>query len=416
METTQRQVPQAAWAGQLNLSGKMMGAELIVPLETKQLLADACTMTGLSDYGDEHFKEGLQVLVKSLNEEAQLNLTGRLLVSQEIRRVLQSRLRVIEFEKQHPEVHDEVIETPIFIIGMGRTGSTILHEYLAHDPHNRAPLVWEMRLPCPIDPSLSVEDDIALRRAISDAESGIQYEIDRSLITKHEQRADLPEECSQLMAYEFTSGHFFSRCNIPSYAAWNATTNVKPALEMHKRILKVLQFQSGKQQRWVLKYGGHMPYIPTLLETYPDARLIHTHRYPVEVVKSFVSLMASTRLARSDSFDPEAASEMLNGGMSRIVEKIIGDRESDAIPASQIADLHFKDLMEHGVAALEKTYQALGLSLSEEAKVSIEKYRSERPRSKHGAHEYAYAEAVDLDKERQRYAKYVEYYGITPSK
>ncbi|HEY3698676.1 MAG TPA: sulfotransferase, partial [Spongiibacteraceae bacterium] len=255
MTTNERQVPQAAWTKQLNIAGHYLGSDKVVPMEAVQMLEDAKSLTGLSDFGDEGFKEGFTVLVDSLNNEANLTLVGRLVVGEEIRRVLQSRLRVIDFEKKHPKVHDEKIVEPLFIIGMGRTGSTILHEYLSKDPAHRAPLVWEMRLPCPIDASLSPEDDRAARIAWSDAESQIQYEIDESLIAKHEQRSDLPEECSQLMAYEFNSGHFGSRSNIPSYALWSSRADITPALAMHKRILKILQFQLGQQKRWILKYG-----------------------------------------------------------------------------------------------------------------------------------------------------------------
>jgi Sulfotransferase family len=412
MVTDERQVPQANWTRQLNIAGHYLGAERMVPMNVEHMLEDAKSLTGLSDFGGEGFKEGLRVLIESLNNEANLTLTGRLIVGEEIRRVLQSRLRVVDFEKQHPEVHEEEIREPLFIIGMGRTGSTILHEYLSKDPAHRAPLVWEMRLPCPIDSRLSPGEDVAARISWSDAETKIQYEIDESLISKHEQRSDLPEECSQLMAYEFKSGHFYSRSNIPSYAVWNASADVKPALEMHKRILKILQFQSGQTKRWVLKYGGHMPYMPKLLEVYPDARIIHTHRDPVAVVQSFVSLMASTRLARSDTFDAALSSEMLNSGMSRIVEKIISERESGVLPLAQITDIHFKELMADAIGELQRAYEALKLPFTNETRAGIEHYMASRPRTKHGKHEYAYADVVDLDHERKRYANYVRYYNI----
>jgi hypothetical protein len=214
------------------------------------------------------------------------------------------------------------------------------------------------------------------------------------------------------MAYEFKTGHFYSRCNIPSYALWNSRADITPALEMHKRILKILQFQSGQRKRWVLKYGGHMPYIPKLLTIYPDAKIVHTHRDPLAVVQSFVSLMASTRLARSDVFDAVFASEMLNGGMSKIIEKIIAERQSGVIPAAQIADIHFKNLMADTIGEIQRAYEALNMPFTTETKAGIESYMASRPRTKHGKHDYAYADVVDLDNERKRYANYVKHYHI----
>jgi sulfotransferase family protein len=408
----ERQIPQAIWAKFLNITGNHLGADKVVPMDAARMLEDAKSQVGLSDFGDEGFREGLDVLVGALNEDANLTLLGRVIVGQEIRRVLQSRLRVVDFEKKNPKVRDEDIVDPIFIVGMGRTGSTILHEYLSKDPAQRAPLVWEMRLPCALGGGLSPDEDVAARMAWSDAETLIQYEVDESLRAKHEQRSDLPEECSQLMAYEFKSGHFFSRSYIPGYAVWNAGADVKPALEMHKRILKILQFQSGRRQRWVLKYGGHMPHLPKLLEVYSDAKFIHTHRDPLAVVQSFVSLMASTRLARSDIFDAVQASEMLNSGMSRIVNKIIAEREAGVIPADQITDIHFKTLMADPIAEIGRAYEALQLPFTAEARAGIARYIAERPRTKHGKHDYAYGDVIDLERERQRYADYTRYYGI----
>lgn len=412
MTSNNRQVPQANWVTHLNLAGAHLGPQFVAPLSAGTLLDEAKALTGLSDFGDDGFEEGLRVLVDALNSEANLTLTGRLISGEEIRRVLQSRLRVIDFENRHPEVADEPIIEPLFIVGMGRTGSTILHQYLSTDGSHRAPLVWEMRLPCPLDESAPPETDRAARIAWSDAETELFYDVDESLRAKHEQRSDLPEECSQLMAYEFRSGHFYSRNNIPSYAVWNSQTAVKPALEMHKRILKVLQFQDGGRRRWVLKYGGHMPYLPELLEVYPDARIIHTHRDPVAVVRSFVSLMASTRLMRCDEFDAVTSSELLNASMSRIVEKIIAERAEGTIPEKQIADIHFRRLVADPVGEVRRAYEGLGLSFTSENAAAIENYASAHPRGEHGGHDYAYADAIDLARERQRYANYVRHYAI----
>lgn len=412
MTPKDRQVPQSSWVRHLNLAGAHLGPRYVVPLNTGALLDEAQKLTGLSDFGDDGFEEGLRVLVEALNNEANLTLTGRLISGEEIRRVLQSRLRLVDFEKRHPGVVDEPIIEPIFIVGMGRTGSTILHQYLSMDESHRAPLVWEMRLPCPLDETVPAESDRAARIAWSDAETQLFYDVDDSLRAKHEQRSDLPEECSQLMAYAFRSGHFYSRNNVPSYAAWNAKADVAPALNIHKRILRVLQYQDGRRRRWVLKYGGHMPYLPELLEVYPDARIIHTHRDPVAVVQSFVSLMASTRLMRSDDFDAVAASEMLNASMSRIVEKIIAERADGTIPAAQIADIHFRRLNADPVGEIQRAYQALGLPFTPGTAAAITGYASAHPRGGHGAHDYAYADVIDLERERQRYANYVRHYSI----
>jgi hypothetical protein len=149
-----------------------------------------------------------------------------------------------------------------------------------------------------------------------------------------------------------------------------------------------------------------------LLEIYPDAKVIHTHRDPAVVVQSFISLIASLRLMRSDAFDAVAASEMLNAGMVRNLEKVIDEREKGLLPRDQIADVHFGDLMRDPLGEIARVYAQLGLEFTSEARDAIAGYIRARPRTKHGEHVYAFSDVVDLRRERERYARYVEYYGI----
>ncbi len=420
-----RQVPQSSWASNLNCLGDANAAADLVPMDMDTMLTAAQSQTGLQDYGDDGFREALSILIDSLNNEAALNLTGRLIAKTEISRLLQSRLAIIDTEIRYPEIAQEKINEPLFIIGMGRTGSSILYECFMQDPTHRAPLAWEKKLPCfdaavnqgyraanPIDPIDWVN-----------AEAKIMYEVDDSLRSKHETHAHLPEECSQLMAHEFQSGHFFSRNNVPSYALWNATNDVTPALNMHKRILKILQWQkrqvskaSGESnyqpQRWILKYGGHMACLPQLFAIYPDAKVIHTHRDPSVVVQSMTSLIASLRLMRSDSFDAGSAAEMLNAGMAKGLGKVIQERSDALVPTEQIADIHFSELMTDTITTIGKAYKALGMPFSDTAKTAIEDYLQARPRTQFGKHKYAYADSVDLERERLRFQDYMDHYAI----
>ena len=413
--TTVREVPQAGWVANMNTLGRYMDAASIVPIDVDSMLRSACEQAGLYDYGDDGFREGLIALVDSLNNEAQLHLVGRIIARTEISRLLQSRLAIIEAEKRHPEIHDEEITEPLFIVGMGRTGSSILYEYFMQDPAHRAPLAWEKKLPAPpLDPSAG-EAGAADRIDWIEAETALMYDVDESLMSKHEAHARLPEECSQLMAHEFMSGHFFSRNNVPGYALWNAMADVRPALQMHKRILKILQWRDASPQkpRWILKYGGHMGKMPELFETYPDAKVIHTHRDPAVVVQSMTSLIASLRLMRSDEFDAQTSAEMLNAGMARGLEKLIGEREQGVIPAAQIADIHFDQLMSDTTGAIETAYRQLDMPFTAQAKSAIEAYMQARPRTKHGKHIYAYADAVNIEREKQRFATYMNHYQVS---
>ena len=413
-------MPQATWARQLNTVGRYLDLESVVPIEVPTLLAAAQRRAGLEDFGDEGFLEGLSVLVDSLNQDAQLTLLGRLIARAELERILFSRLRIVAIERHHPEIQDETITEPLFIVGMGRTGSSILYECIMQDPAHRAPQGWEKKLPAILEDKSEGKGRGKAQHAAEQfiewigAETGLMYQVDSSLVSKHEANAFLPEECSQLFAHEFRSGHFFSRNNVPAYAAWNAQAGAGPALEMHKRILRILQWQQGAKPRprWILKYGGHLGHMPELFATYPDAKVIHTHRDPAVVVRSLISLVASLRLMRSDSFDPHSSVELLNGGMARGLEKCMDERGDNRVPQAQFADIHFRDLMEDPISAICGAYGQLDMPFTKEAEQAMASYLEQRPRSKHGKHEYAYADAVDMDREKQRFARYVQHYGI----
>jgi hypothetical protein len=281
------------------------------------------------------------------------------------------------------------------------------------DPAHRAPVAWEKKIPCDL-PNTAIDISREQRIEWIEAETRLMYEVDESLMSKHEAHAHLPEECSQLMAHEFRSGHFFSRNNVPSYAGWNAMTDVQPAYDMHKRILKILQWQdpSEAKPRWILKYGGHMGVLPQLFATYPDAKVVHTHRDPAVVVQSMTSLIASLRLMRSDQFDADSAAEMLNGGMARGLEKIITEREQGLLPAAQITDIHFDRLMQDTTGEIARAYDTLGMAFTPAAEEAIKAYQVARPRTKHGKHVYAYADAVNIEREKERFQNYMNHYQI----
>jgi hypothetical protein len=325
-------------------------------------------------------------------------------------RLLESRLEIVDQEKRFPEIADEVIQTPIFVMGMGRTGTTILHELLAQDPENRAPLLCEM-----ISPALESRrySDAFTKLAAGDAYAKIYDEIDPSWITKHESAGDLPNECSYMMNHEFMGTTFFGSYNVISHVIWDSQVDQRRGYRIHERILKMLQWKNPRK-RFVLKDPAHLGRIPLLLETYPDAKLVHTHRDPTKVVASTVSLMASNRLMRSESFDAAPLAEAMNDGQCAALEKCIKDRKAGRVPAEQIADVHFADFMKDPVAEVEKLYRHWGWDLSDQARANMTAFMDAKPKAQHGKHQYAYAEVIDLDVERERFRKYTDHYGIEP--
>src|SRR5271154_661343 len=112
------------WVEAVNAAGRGLDIRSIVPLNGDELIATAIKNTGLSDFGVDDWREPFHVLVKAVEEEADLNLLGRIMTRSEILRVLQSRLQVEETYRRHPEIGDQVIKAPLIIPGLARTGTS----------------------------------------------------------------------------------------------------------------------------------------------------------------------------------------------------------------------------------------------------------------------------------------------------
>ncbi len=406
--SSERHVPQANWVRFLNTIDRSVGASSLIPLDSAHLMQIACEQTGLSDFGDSAFQASLTVLLGSLREEASLTLVGRLLVACDVLRVLESRLRIIDTEKRHPAIADEQIRSPIFVLGMARTGTTILHQLLAQDPNNRAPLVWEMFNPAPPVPQGASREE---RLSVADAFMKLCNEIDSSYLAKHEERGDQTSECCLMMLHEFGGSNMFGGHEVPRFIALQGKTDPIAALRMHKRILQVLQW-GREPKHWVLKDPTHLAYLPSLLSVYPDAKIVHTHRDPAQAMHSTTSLLASLRLMRSDQFDARAITVQMNIGQCMSLEKVIEERQSGAIPAKQIADVFFNEFLKDPVAQVERLYEHWGLELTVQAKSAMQAYMKSRPRTEHGRHEYAYADAVEIESDMKQFARYMDYYQI----
>jgi hypothetical protein len=261
-------------------------------LESTKLCAEARRRTGLEDFGDPPVEPALSVLVESLEKEADLHPLGRFLMRVHLRDLLELRLRLAEAWKDKLSALDHSsIEKPIFIIGMPRSGSTFLHELLTEDPEHRAPRVWEVMYPLASAPG---QRDKARRIAKARACLWCFRKLAPRADAVYPMRAMTPHECVAIHSQTFLSQEFISTCTIPAYEAFLESTDLVPAYRHQQRFLQHLQLECpGK--RWILKSPDHVRGLDELFSVFPDARIIQTHRNPLEVVKSSVDL---TRVLR----------------------------------------------------------------------------------------------------------------------
>ena len=399
--------PRPAWVRSLHASVRPEW----IRLDADELLDVAQRNTGLSDFGGGEFQTPYRIFVRACESEAKLHSLGRMLVRGDVLTWLENRLRLIDARKRDSAIAAQRIERPIFITGLPRTGTTILHELFMQDPDNRVPLHWEVRQPCPAPTAASYASDP--RIAQTDDELQLWNQIVPEYAAMHELGARIPVEDIQITTHTFVSDELMGRQIVPSYAAWFASADKSAGFAFHRQFLQHLQsHHAGK--RWVLKSPSWLGLLPVLFGEYPDARVVVTHRDPLKVLPSVVSILYSTAFVRSDAVD----AEMFKGWFSpetcrALLDGMCAFRDAGRIAATQFCDVQYADVMRDPAGALARVYERFGLAFAPELGERIRAYVASKPRGKHGAHRYAFEKlGRNADAERARFRSYQERFGV----
>ena len=399
--------PRPAWVRALNAIGDPDG----VSLDPELLLAEATRRTGLSDFGGDDWREGFAVFVEALAREARLHFIGRVLARADVLNWLENRLRIADALRRHPEIGRQAIERPIFITGLPRTGTSILHELMGSVPGARVPLAWEVRFPCPPPEAATFERDPRIARA--DDEVRLWCEIVPEYDSMHELGARVPVECIQITAHEFRSDELSGRHVVPSYAAWLAKADLTPAYMFHRRMLQLLQWHAPGE-RWVLKAPSHLGALGPLLAVYPDARIVWTHRDPLTVMASVASILFSTAWVRSDAVDAAQVLQWFTGETcAALLDAGSAVRDRPGVDRSQFCDVQYTDLVSDPVGTVAAIHAQLGLDFDSNARAQVRAASAAKPRGRHGAHRYEFAATgQDEARERRRFRDYQQRYRV----
>lgn len=401
--------PHPEWLSTMNTEGRYLNLEAVVPLDESSLVQHACRVTGLQDFGDDQWREPFRVLLKSLEEQAQLTLMGRLMARNDIILWLSARLGVTDTLKKHPEILQEDIVAPMIIVGLPRSGTSILYELLSQDSDVGVPLMWEALQPCPPPEAASYTTDPRIEQA--DKLFTQWNRVAPEFAAMHEMRGDIPAECGLLMAGTFISDHCAALHQTHSYSAWCATADFLPVYEYHKNILQILQWKNPRK-RWLLKAPEHQMHLDTLLQVYPDARIVQTHRDPIKCMASTASLMGTLYYMRSDQpFNAQLFENIIMGdATAQRLEHVVEQREKGIVPSANIVDSRYQDLMDRPIDCIEKIYAHFGMVLSGQVRDRMQHYLNEKPKGKFGQHSYT----VDARRARDRplFKRYQKLYNI----
>lgn len=369
-----------------------VSAESEIAFDEARLLADAQSNAGLTDFGEEPFREPLSVLLRSLREEAQLNELGRATFRGRIVESLETRLKTQDWISRHPEILDEKIEAPIVIIGLMRTGTTMLHRILASDPRSHAAMWWEARFPAPHRDTNWGEPDPRIAHA--EAEVAAILAADPRQASIHPWDALAPDEEIMLLEHSFLSHVPEAFANIPSYRSWINDQDWKPAYVYLKKLLQSLQWQKRQRglirERWVLKTPGHLGYIETLFSVFPGARVIQTHRDPLETVPSAASMNHALWALYSDKEGASEAGAQWQERLAWGTQRCMESRKRYA--KDRFVDIWFRDALRDPIAEIERAYGIFRIEMTSEAREAMEKWSTDHPRDNRPAHEYALAD------------------------
>lgn len=355
-------------------------------LHPEALLNAATERSGLDDFGDQAFRKRLDVLCTALRDEAGLSDTGVAIAFEQLVGNLVNRLRLEALIAEHPEIEDIAIERPIVICGLPRTGTTHLHNLLAADPALRYLPYWESLEPLP-GPG---EDTPGPRRERCAAGLDLVNTSMPEFRRMHDMTVEHAHEEIQLLANDISGMLFETTYYVPSFTSHYKAHDQTSSYAYVKRSLQAMQWVRGGS-RWVLKSPQHLEQFPTLAATFPDATFVVTHRDPVEVTLSMMTMICyATRMAVTR---PDVA-KLTEHWLNRIDDLLAGCiRDRDALPAGRSIDVRFDDFMADERGTLADIYRLADQPFGDEVRGAMTDFLTEHPRGRYGGVIY---EAADL--------------------
>ena len=344
------------------------------------LIETAKRRSGLYDFGEGDFFEALSRLLNSCQDEAQLNLIGKIALKTDVLETLCARLQMERDRQVYPDITRQKIREPLLIVGLPRSGTSVLHRLLGADPEHRSPLMWEVRSPSP-----PTRDDEKRRIQRATQSCNFFNWLVPTFRYVHTVGAEVPQECVSLMTPTFLSDQFDAMYYVPSYRAWFFRQDLRPAYEYHRRFLQHLQFRRAAR-RWILKAPTHMFAMPALLSIYPDALFVQTHRTPVDSMASVSSLVTILRSGFSDAVDPSIVCCEAMDYWSETMNKFL--RERDRLADHRICDIQYEEVCREPIRAVRRIYEFFGWSLSKEAEQSMRVLIASQAKRESANHRY----------------------------
>ncbi|MGE0386685.1 MAG: sulfotransferase [Gammaproteobacteria bacterium] len=375
-------------------------------LNVDRTILAAERMTGLSDWGGEGFREGLARLYASIMSESRIAPERYPQIEGGQAFVLGNRLKIVEDRKRLPAIARERIERPVFVMGLPRSGTTLLQALLTAPPSARGTLHWELLNPSPPPESATYESDPRIALAERQVAG-----MSKDLLRIHPFDARLPEECGRLFDMEVMNQGTFGSYHVPSYLHWLLAHDFREAYAWHRQCLQHFQYRH-KGSHWVCKSNKHMFTMARLFETYPDLRVVWIHRDPATTMASLGSFIWNIRRSLQPDTDPQVLGREWASLQELALQRamLFRDRQPGR---DSFCDVHYDDLMADPLREIERIYSQLGMDFDQASRRAVAGWLAANPQDKHGRHSYT-CERFGLDPAilRERFAPYIERFDV----
>jgi len=382
-----------------------------VVLDEDAVLAAACKKVGLDDFGPDDFRERLRIWLRSADEDRDLGPVGRLSFYNDCVRYAANRLRFEDLMRRHPEIEAIEIARPIIIAGLPRSGTTHLLNLIAADERLRSLPYWESVEPIPDPAERPGADGIDPRLARCREGHAIQNRMMPLMKNMHDMAPEHVHEEIEVQALDFSSYVPEWIATVPRWRDHYLDHDQTRHYCYMKRVLQALQWLRGPK-RWVLKSPQHLEQLVPLQATFPDATVVMTHRDPVSVIASAVTMLCYGDRLRRRRVDPPAVATYWIHRIEVLLRRCVRDR--DLIPAERSLDLPFHEFMADDVGAVERIYELADFEMTPAARASLERFMQANPRGKHGRIVYDLAGDFGIDRAelQERFAFYFDRFPI----
>ena len=350
------------------------GETVKVDFSEEAILAAARQRTGLADFGPDDFRIRLKVLREEWDGDPEITALSRITLHNYLVRYASNRLLIHDSLKQHPEIHAEKIDRPVIVAGLPRSGTTHLVNLLAADARFHSLPLWESYEPLPLPGEALLPDGTDPRyRRCADAWEGMKR-MTPLIAAMHPMAPDHIHEELELMGPDFASYNFEWLSHSPRWRDYYFASDQRPHYEYMKTVLKLLQWQRRQRgddrQRWVLKCPQHIEQLPVLNAVFPDATVIFTHRDPVAVIQSTITMQAYSQRINRKHVTLALLLAYWSDRIERLLRRCVRDRE--LIPPARSYDSLFHVFMADEMGAMKKVYAAAHLELTPAAREQLE--------------------------------------------